>query len=64
MYFNKFSQGLYDLKGDGNDKLLIDEWRDSLHYGIKHRFKGTNIILQGGIDDVWFDKKARQILHR
>ena len=24
MYFNKFSQGLYDLKGDGNDKLLTD----------------------------------------
>ena len=24
MYFNKFSQGLYYLKGDGNDKLLTD----------------------------------------
>jgi len=23
-YFNNFSQGLYDLRGDGNDKLLTD----------------------------------------
>ena len=47
---------------DGNDKLLIDEWRDSLHYGIKHRFKDTNIILQGGVDDVWFNTKSKELV--
>ena len=47
---------------NGNDKLLIDEWRDSLHYGIKHRFKDTNIILQGGVDDVWFNTKSKELV--
>ena len=47
---------------NGNDKLLIDEWRDSLHYGIKHRFKDTNIILQGGVDDVWFNTKSNELV--
>ncbi len=46
----------------GNDKLLLDEWRDSLHYGIKHRFKDTNIILQGGVDDVWFNTKTKELV--
>ena len=47
---------------NGNDKLLLDEWRDSIHYGLKHRFKETNIILQGGIDDVWFDTKTEELV--
>ena len=46
----------------GNDKLLLDEWRDSIHYGLKHRFKETNIILQGGIDDVWFNTKTEELV--
>lgn len=46
----------------GNDKLLLDEWRDSIHYGLKHRFKDTNIILQGGIDDVWFNTKTEELV--
>ena len=46
----------------GSDKLLLDEWRDSLHYGIKHRFKDTNIILQGGVDDVWFNTKSKKLV--
>ena len=47
---------------NGNDKLLLDEWRDSIHYGLKHRFKDTNIILQGGIDDVWFNTKTEELI--
>jgi len=31
----------------------IDKWRDSLHHGLKVHFKDTNIILQGGVDDIW-----------
>ena len=46
----------------GNDKLLLDEWRDSIHYGLKYRFKDTNIILQGGIDDVWFNTKTEELV--
>ena len=46
----------------GNEKLLIDVWRDSLRGGIKHRFKDTNIILQGGLDDVWFNTKTKELI--
>ena len=31
----------------------IDEWRDSLHAGLSARYKKSNIILKGGIDDIW-----------
>ncbi len=54
------SEKIKDKKG--NDILLIDRWRDSLHYGIKHKFKDTNIILQGGIDDVWFNTKTEELV--
>ena len=54
------SETIKDKKG--NDKLLLDEWRDSIHYGLKHRFKETNIILQGGIDDVWFNTKTEELV--
>ena len=47
---------------NGNDKLLLEEWRDSIHYGLKYRFKDTNIILQGGIDDVWFNTKTEELI--
>lgn len=31
----------------------IDEWRDSLRAGITFKIDGTNIIVTGGIDDIW-----------
>ena len=40
----------------------IDDWRDSLHAGIKTRFKDTNIIMQGGVDDIWFDTKTDELI--
>ena len=33
----------------------LDRWRDSLHHGLKSRYKNTNIILTGGVDDIWQD---------
>jgi hypothetical protein len=33
----------------------LDRWRDSLRHGLKARYKSTNIILTGGVDDVWQD---------
>ena len=33
----------------------IDQWRDSLMHGLSIRFQNTNIILSGGVDDVWQD---------
>jgi hypothetical protein len=40
----------------------IDQWRDSLHHGLKARFKDTNIILKGGIDDVWINTNTDELI--
>lgn len=31
----------------------MDEWRDSLRHGIKYYHEKTNLMLRGGVDDVW-----------
>lgn len=31
----------------------LDEWRDALKRGIKAHHQPTNLILRGGIDDIW-----------
>ncbi len=31
----------------------MDEWRDALRRGIKYFHEPTNLILRGGVDDVW-----------
>ncbi|MFA4890879.1 MAG: PD-(D/E)XK nuclease family protein [Candidatus Gracilibacteria bacterium] len=40
----------------------IDEWRDSLHRGITYNFPGTNLLLTGGVDDVWVTPKGELII--
>jgi hypothetical protein len=40
----------------------VDKWRNSLHHGLKVQFKDSNIILQGGIDDVWLDKSDNKLI--
>ena len=44
------------------DHPEIDAWRDSLHKGLKIRYKNSNIILTGGIDDIWQDKTTRKLI--
>jgi hypothetical protein len=36
----------------------MDEWRDALHRGITYHHKETNLIITGGIDDVWVNPKG------
>jgi len=31
----------------------INEWRDSLRGGITFKIEGTNVVVTGGVDDVW-----------
>jgi hypothetical protein len=31
----------------------MDEWRDALRRGISHHHEPTNILVRGGVDDVW-----------
>ena len=40
----------------------MDNWRDSLRHGLMSRFDGTNIILSGGIDDIWQDTKTKELI--
>ena len=40
----------------------IEKWRDALHHGLMCRFKKTNIILSGGIDDIWYNTKNKKLV--
>ncbi len=40
----------------------IDSWRDSLHRGLTLRYKNTNIILTGGVDDIWQDTISKRLI--
>lgn len=31
----------------------MDEWRDSLRRGIQYQHEATNLLITGGVDDVW-----------
>ena len=40
----------------------LDRWRDSLRHGLKAQFKSTNIILTGGIDDIWQNTNDKKLV--
>ncbi len=40
----------------------MDEWRDSLHAGITYLHKPTNLLITGGVDDVWVDNKTKELI--
>ena len=40
----------------------LDNWRDSLHKGLTLRYKKTNIILTGGVDDIWQNKISKKLI--
>lgn len=40
----------------------IDEWRDSLRGGITVRVDSTNVVITGGVDDVWISPSGEYIV--
>jgi len=40
----------------------MDKWRDSLRHGLIKRYKGTNIILTGGVDDIWQNTNTKELV--
>ena len=40
----------------------IDLWRNSLKGGISYHDAETNIILHGGVDDIWFDRDTEELV--
>ncbi len=44
------------------DHPEIDNWRNSLHKGLMLRHKNTNLILTGGIDDIWQHNITKELI--
>jgi len=40
----------------------LDLWRDSLHHGLQYELEDSNIILHGGVDDIWFDQRQEKLI--
>jgi len=40
----------------------LDEWRDSLHKGITFLHEPTNLLITGGVDDIWIDNKTKELI--
>ncbi|OGC47930.1 hypothetical protein A2886_01590 [candidate division WWE3 bacterium RIFCSPHIGHO2_01_FULL_42_13] len=40
----------------------IDEWRDSMRKGITLPISGTNVVVTGGVDDVWVNPQGEYII--
>ena len=40
----------------------IDLWRNSLKGGISYLDEKTNLIIHGGVDDIWFDLKEKKLV--
>lgn len=40
----------------------LDEWRDSMRRGITYQISNTNIIVTGGVDDVWVNPETEELI--
>ena len=40
----------------------MDEWRDSMRRGIQYLHRQTNLLITGGVDDVWVDSRGELII--
>jgi hypothetical protein len=40
----------------------IDEWRDSLRGGITFQIDGSNVVITGGVDDMWINHQGEYIV--
>lgn len=40
----------------------LDEWRDSLRRGITSHIKNTNVVVTGGVDDIWVSPNGELIV--
>lgn len=40
----------------------MDEWRDSLRRGVQYHHAPTNLLITGGIDDIWVNPKKELIV--
>jgi CRISPR/Cas system-associated exonuclease Cas4 (RecB family) len=52
----------YDLKLVPFKHEKMDEWRDALRRGIQFLHEPTNLLISGGIDDIWVDLETDELV--
>ena len=52
----------YNLDFIPYDHKDMDRWREPRTGGIAYVDEGVNLQLQGGIDDIWFDLKTKELV--
>lgn len=52
----------YGLEAVPFQHQMIDYWRDSLRGGIKYLHPKTNLIISGGVDDLWVNGQGELII--
>ncbi|MFZ5390827.1 MAG: PD-(D/E)XK nuclease family protein, partial [Patescibacteria group bacterium] len=51
-----------NIKAVPFDHPQMDTWRDSLRAGITFLHQPTNLLVTGGVDDVWINEQAELII--
>ena len=41
------------------DHPHLDRWRDALRAGVEYHDQDSNLMITGGIDDVWVDNQEQ-----
>jgi hypothetical protein len=41
---------------------LLETWRDALHAGVQYCVPGTNIMITGGVDDIWINMATGELI--
>jgi len=52
----------YGINAVPYDDPRMEEWRDALRRGISFLHKSTNLVIRGGVDDVWVNPKGELII--
>ena len=40
----------------------LESWRKSLHEGVQYHFPNTNLLIHGGLDDVWIHQDTNELI--
>ena len=52
----------YNVEAVPFDDPRMDEWRDALRRGITYHHEPTNLMVTGGVDDVWVNPEGELII--
>lgn len=52
----------YNIEAVPLDHPRLDEWRDALSGGIQYLQPETNLLITGGVDDVWVNSRGEFII--